>query len=1011
MMKRVWLTVALSLGVTNALFAQATGTINGRVVDQGDLVLPGVTINVKNVETGATRSTVTNEQGVYSLPALERGNYEVVSELTGFAPSTRRVELIAGSTITVDFRLGLAQLAETLTVQGSIPLVETTQALVSSTIRQSEVAQLPMVNRSLAGMMTLLPGAREVPASGSHGHAAGYVSFAGNTGRSYNMYVDGVDNKEDQDGGTLVQLSLDGIEEFRALGAGFQSEYGRGSTVVVLASKSGTNQFRGSGFLFGRNESLIAIDYLSKPENGGLGEQPFTRMQYGGSLGGPIKRDRAWFFTSVERIHQDFQLPRAGRVIDELQLLQRALPELGIDATPAVPQPFRDLLFQVKANFNIGQDHSAFVRYMSQYGYVDNPAVGAGDALWAGTQFAQRNDQNLWSAVAGWTWVINPTAVNEFRMQYAYYLHDDVSGVPCMDLETCVPKRLIFPSVSTFRPFFAQPSWVNYEEKFEIMNNFSKQVGRHSFKVGIDYAKLPVFYANLMPQTPGSINFFHDPSTIVFNTNGLYPQGFRTPGVVQAITQSSLATVDSWAHKAYFLAAFAQDDWKVTPKVTLNLGVRYDINEMSNQCCWEKSRTYHILNAIGHPYGGLPKTDTNNIAPRVGVAWDVHGDGRDVVRGSFGLFYATGIITSVYSIGLESQDTVFVRSTVANSSIGSGQLSNYIYGVSPLPPGPPFAPTSFNRGGNTQGNWYHPAFEDALSQNSSVGFSHLFAPNTVLSVDYLHVLTLNGWRRLDINPLLDLDNNPATPRVRGLAPDLQRVFGDPALLGPSAVLCSCNRGLYDGIDVHFERRFAQNALQVNYTLAWARGMGGSTDFTTQGGHVGPENSSILGGDLYAPYEWGPTIMDERHRVTVAGVLPLPFGLDVAPSFTAASARPYTQFSAPNPTGAGGGFFGGGALYLRGPDGQPLGVNNARGKALINLNARVTKHLTLTDSRRISLFAEFYNMLNRANFGNSYGPFAYAPATYNKPTGYLGGIASTTTIPISFQVQFGGRFSF
>ena len=238
----------LFLGVAPSVFAQATGTVNGRVVDQADAVLPGVTINLKNADTGATRSTVTNDQGVYSMPALERGTYEVAAELAGFAPSTRRVELIAGSTVTQDFKLGIASLAETITVAGSIPLVETTQALVSSTIRQTEVAQLPMVNRSLAAMMTLLPGAREVAAAGSHGHAAGYVSFAGNTGRSFNMYVDGVDNKEDQDGGTLVQLSLDGIEEFRALGAGFQAEYGRGSTVVVLASKSGTNRFRAQDF-------------------------------------------------------------------------------------------------------------------------------------------------------------------------------------------------------------------------------------------------------------------------------------------------------------------------------------------------------------------------------------------------------------------------------------------------------------------------------------------------------------------------------------------------------------------------------------------------------------------------------------------------------------------------------------------------------------------------------------------------------------------------------------------
>jgi TonB dependent receptor len=515
---------------------------------------------------------------------------------------------------------------------------------------------------------------------------------------------------------------------------------------------------------------------------------------------------------------------------------------------------------------------------------------------------------------------------------------------------------------------------------------------------------MPKFYANLLVSSPGSITFFDDPSTILNNTNGRYPQGFQTPGIVRSITQTSLGNVDAWSHKAFFFATYAQDDWKVTPRLTLNLGVRYDLEEMINNCCLDQSRTYKILKAIGHPYGQLPKTDTDNIAPRIGVALDVTGDGRNVLRGSFGLFYATGIITSNYGVNLESQQTVYVRSTVADAAIGSGALANYVYGVSPLPPGPPFAPTEFLPGGNSTGSWYTPDFGDARSQNTSVGFSRMLTPTTVLSVDYLHVLTQNGWRSLNINPLVPDPANPTGPPVRALAADLRRVYGDPALLGPTSVLCSCNRGLYDGIDVHFERRLAQTALTVNYSLAWARGMAGSTDFTTQGGQVGPEVVDTLGGPIYAPYEWGPTSVDERHRVTVAGVVPLPYGLEVAPSFTAASARPYTQYSAPSPNGTS-------LLYLRGADGQPLGPYNARGKALINLNARVTKQITLTESRRISLFAEFYNMLNRANFGNSYGGAAYAPATYNQPIGYLGGIGSTTTIPISFQVQFGARMSF
>jgi hypothetical protein len=804
-----------------------------------------------------------------------------------------------------------------------------------------------------------------------------------------------------------VQLSLDGIEEFRALGAGFQAEYGRGSTVVVLASKSGTSQFRASGFLFGRNESLLATDYFSKPENGGLGKQPFKRMQFGGSLGGPVVRDHAWFFTSLERIHQDFKLPRAANIANELRIVKNAL-NLPISDTTSVPQPFRDMLFQAKVNTQLGRNHSVFGRYMSQYGHVDNPQVGAGTALWQGLEYNHRNNQSLWSASGGWTWVLSNTAVNEFRAQYAYYLHDDKSGRPCLDTAGCVPLMVSFPSVTTAFPggyTFAHPSWVNYEKKIEFMDNFSKQIGRHSLKTGIDYARLPTFYANLQFGSPGSIAFFDDPSVIVNNTNGRYPLGFKTPGIVRTIATTSLQQVDGWSNKAWFMAAFAQDDWKLTTRLTLNLGLRYDINEMSNNCCWDKNRTYQILKAIGHPYGALPETDKNNVAPRLGVAWDINGDGKNVARGSFGLFYATGIITSVYGINLQSQDAVYVTSTAANSTIGSGQLANYVYGVSPLPPAPAFAPTQFLPGQNSGGAWFRPDFADALSQNTSVGFSHLLASNAVLSADYLHVRLSNGWNTEQINPLIINPNNPTGARVRALAADLQRVFGDPTLLGPTTVLTSRNWGYYDGLDLHFERRFAQTALQVNYTLAWARGTLGSMDFTTQGDRVTPTSCDALGCPIDPSYEWGPTSVDERHRVTVAGVLPLPFGFDVAPSFTAASARPYTQYRTPNPNANG-------SLRILSDDGvNPVGPNNARGKALINANARVTKHLPFSGQQRLDLFAEFYNILNRSNFGNSYGTLAFAPATYNKPVGYLGGIGSTTTIPISFQVQFGARYTF
>ena len=990
--------LALLLLTSSPLFAQATGTITGSVLDQDGLVLPGATVIAENTATGATRETVTTGAGSYTIPALLPGPYRVRAELPGFDEAVAVAAVVSASTISVDLQMGIAALEETLIVTAATPLVEVTQSVVASTIRQEEVRELPMITRNLAAMMTLLPGAREVPASGSHGHASNYVSFAGNTGRSYNMYVDGIDNKEDQDGGTLLQYSLDGIEEFRALGAGFQAEYGRGSTVVTLATKSGTNQFTGTGFFLGRNQSTGATDFFSKIENGGFGEQPFTRMQYGGSLGGPVLEDKAWFFSSVEKIYQNYQLPRPAKLTEELLLLTGIVP--GIKVGPSIPQPFRDLLFQARGDFRFSNNQSGFLKVASQHGYVDNPAMRTDAALWEG-EFAQRNDQNMYAVVGGHTWVPNSSSVNEFRMQYMYYLHEDINGAPCtVSWNDCIETRLRFPSVRTDRPYFAHDTWVNFETKFEIVNNFSKQIGRHYIKVGGDYAQLPTFYADLIFATPGVIGFFDDPSTILSNSNGLYPQGFLTPGIVSRLTVTSQYQVKSHANDAWFFAGYIQDDFQVTPQLTLNLGLRYDINEMSNNCCWERNRTGRILRAIDHPYGPIPSTDTNNWGPRLGAAYDVQGDGTDVIRGSFGLFYATGIITSAYVQGLQEQDDILVQSTVANRAVGDGPLADFVFGETALPV-IPAQPTEFLPGQNSTGAYYKPDFADAYSINSSIGFSHLFGGgSTVLSVDYLNVLVRNGWRRLEINPLL--------AGGRALAPATERVFGDPNLLGPTTVLCSCNEGRYDAIDVHFEHRFgAGSAFQVNYSLAYARGMGGSTDFTTQGAFAGPERIDPLGDGIYDENEWGPTAYDERHRVTMTGVLPLPGGFSVAPLVTVASARPYTTYSGVGQAASG---FGLSLLYSRDENGVPLGPYNARGKALINANARVTKAFELPEGQRITVFTEFYNILNRANFGNSYNGLEFS-SLFGEPTGYLGGIASTTTLPISFQVQFGGRFEF
>jgi hypothetical protein len=1006
MLRKVGLAVLVLLSGSGLAFAQATASINGRIVDQGGAVLPGVAVTATNAATGAARDTFTNAEGLYSIPALTAGTYSVRAQIAGFTTFVREgIELLTGSNLTVDAQLGLANLQENLTVTGQAPLVEATQATLSASIRQSEVVQLPMINRSMASLMNLLPGAREVGgAVSAHGNAQTYVSFSGGSGQNYNMLVDGIDNKEDHCGGASIVYSLEGIQEFKTIATGASAEYGKGTTTILLATKSGTNQLRGSAAVYGRNQNLMAIDYFSKPENGGTGKPPFSRVQYGGSIGGPLIKDKAWFFGSIERTQQDFTVVRPDRITNELRYLVPL--NIGVVASSTIPQPSRDLMSQFKVNFQPHHDHSLFLRYSSQYGYVDNDFIGLNAAF---VDYANgvmdHNQQKLWNLSPGWTWVINPTTVNQFTAQFITWTHDQTypdCNLP--GVNACLIQRLTFPSGYSSGPIHAFPKWYNFEDKYEFRDDFSKQISRHALKFGVDYTRMPVYGGIFGSGSPGSIAFFDDPSVIATNSNGRYPQGFRTPGIVRTITVFSQPIGDYSSDGNWSVGAYAQDDFKISSKLTLNLGLRYDVYEFMNQPNLEKNRMYLALKAIGNPYGALPSTDKNNFAPRAGFAWDISGNGRDVVRGSYGLYYVMQIKNTYYQRNYLEKPTIFFSTATTNSAIGVGPLANFVYGVTPLP-ATPIDPTFFPANQRTTGYWYDPNVDDAQTHKIHTGYSHVFPHDTVLAVDYTHVLLQKGWRNIDINPLLPDPNNPNGPRVRPLAADFQRVFGDPNLLGIINIGQSVNRGLYDEVALHFERRFTGTAsFQTNYTLAWARGMGGALDGALRNASDYPQVASATGGDLYAPWEWGPAAYDERHRVTVAGIFNLPGGFDVAPSVTAATARPYTRINGVNPSGDGN-------LQLKDASGNPEGIRQARGLALFNANARITKNFKLSATQTIGLFAELYNLTNRANFGNAIGGNAASPTTYGKPNGYIGGIGAVSTIPNSFQSQFGARFSF
>ncbi len=418
----VWRLVAVVLLLgTGLAFAQAnTGTINGRVLDQGGAVLPGVTVTVTNQATGVVRTTVTNEEGVFSMPGLDPGAYNVTTDLAGFAGATRNdVALIVNTTLTIDFQMQVASLQETLTVTGEAPLIEVTQSKVASTILTAELQAIPLSARNVSGMLALLPGAVQIEPTHRSKTNVGSVSFGGSSGTNVIPSVDGADNRDNQFGGALLAYSTEAIEQFQLATSQFNAADGRtGGAALTMVTKSGTNVLHGAAFVFGRSDKMTAKDFFT--EEAGRDKTPFIRRAFGGSAGGPIIRNRAFFFGAVERMQEDFELAVPANLFTEKQVLVDAqarglIPQGFVNPNnpTSVAQPSRVLLTTGKANLQLTNQHGVMVRYAGHEDYR-----GAATFATANDNREPENtDITMWSLVGQHNWVIGNNTLNQITTQ------------------------------------------------------------------------------------------------------------------------------------------------------------------------------------------------------------------------------------------------------------------------------------------------------------------------------------------------------------------------------------------------------------------------------------------------------------------------------------------------------------------------------------------------------------------------------------------------------------------
>jgi hypothetical protein len=1008
----------LSCLVASAVFlsaaaaaAQSTSTFNGRVLDQGGAVLPGVTVTVTNVSTGVIRTTVTNAEGQYSVPGLEPGTYEIRTELSGFAPTARTdARLTVNATITVDFELRLAGLQETLTVTGEAPLIETTQSKVANTIETTELQNLPMVTRNVSGMLQLLPGA--TPAQPIHRtkENQGTVSFGGSMGGNVASTVDGADNKDNHYRGPLLTFTTESLEQFQLSTSQFSAADGRsGGAAVTLVTKSGTNVLHGSLFGYERDRKLTAKDHFTRQAN--QEKVTFSRQQFGGSIGGPIARNRMFFFGAVEQQLEDTGRPLSERNYNELQVLVRAveagqLPAgvVNPDVPRFVPQPGGLRMFSIKTNLQLNNNQSLMFRYAGQNegrDAVTYPASANND---------NREPDNFtidaFSAVGQHSWVMGNSGLNQITAQVNHvdYLADVVSNITGEHYTRDFPRvsylafspGLEFPSVTTGARGDAGTlanRWV-----YQIKDDVSLLRGNHALKFGVNFNVL--YHLGILNGNEhfATFEFFDDPSVIFNNTNGQYPQGFRTPGIVNQWTQANGGAIGgqgSWANTfntPYQFSTWFQDDWRATANLTLNLGVRYDRDlEMMDQKHFSMNATRQILEAIGDPYGRYPKTPTRDISPRIGFAYDLSGEGRRVLRGGYGLYFdqyntaaAAGDITS------QARRPLNAVATLTNTRIGVGELAAFRFGNDPYPPQPTEG-TELPPG--TEGQWIDPAMVDPRSHQFHIGYAHELWTNTTLSIDFSHHEGRHEKRQININPIID--------GQRRLAPEFARLFGNPDRLSSVLLVAPINDTRYDALTFLVQRRTPRATLQAHYTLAGSFSYGGTFgNFSGGGANAGGGSSRPMVWDQpKGPGEWGPNQTDERHRFVFLGVFEMPYGIQLSPVVQAASARPYNLIAGRdlNRDGLNN------DRYID-PNGRQVHVNAGRGDPTFVFDLRTTKFVSFGGDRRLGLFVELFNVLNTVNHGNLYNGNARS-TNFQKPTGYIQGIGYPR------QVQLGARFLF
>ncbi len=1045
-----------------------TARLTGTITDPAGAVVADAKVTLVHPATGATREGATASDGSYLFSNLAAGSYTLVVEAQGFAKhEAKDILLQVGRVDTLNVSLKVAPAGEVVTVTTTETSVELAQSQVAGQIGASTVQNIPLNGRNFLELAFLIPGNRPATLFDPTKTNTLNISSAGAFGRGGNLTVDGGDNNDEVVGGVLANFPQDGIQEFQIATNRFTAEVGRsGSSIINIITKSGTNEYHGSAFAFFRDDSfqgLPATFDRTQPT------PPFDRQQIGGSIGGPIARDKAFWYFSIENRNQDAAVEVGERDF-----------ATGTIIGTAAAAPLDDLLVSARADFKLTDKDSLALRH------AFNRSLETSNGSLARPQGTAANRQRSFnrfnSFVADWTRAVSPTQVNNLIFHFDLFINE----IPAFDDNEPLtnpaglgvdpmrgPQEIRFPSLqdgSNFRT--PQRTRLN---RYQIKDNFSWNVGKHSLRFGGEW------------QNSGSdVLFDLFGSGSVFTTENFASQDRNADGmindldiplaVVVAGTAASRPPTAPFYRDTYF-GLYFQDDWKVASNLTLNLGLRWDFDTNVlghgnlSQPCPDPTVLTTVAGCvwIRSVLGEHDSPGYKNFGPRFGFAWDPFSTGTTVFRGGYGIYYDRVVlevpILEVLLDGRVLQVGALAGSFCSNVDPVNGDCSlpGALFDV-----GTPTLANPLSGGGSNiplggfnvvENGARHP-----LVHQFNFGLQNQFGKNWILSADAVH----NFGQRLLIGRALRSGtslipgvvplqfNDPDTGMV-GTCPASGGVdpcfVTDPATAITDTILLmeSSAKSWYSGLLANLQKRPTGSGdwkWGFNLAYTWSKSYNyGNDDQIPFNGAEDAVNVQQGVNNIRLEKGYAPT--DERHRFVAYGIFDMPWKISFSPILTMTSAVPIdarvaalssrlpllqrnalardistgaelntviTAWNALTPCPN----FAVTPIAMR-PfpcrAGAPLGLVNPNlefGDGFTSLDFRLTKTFTFAERHNIQLIGEAFNIFNITNirgFNNvNYSGFAndITSPDFNQPIRTAGGFFGSGG-PRAF--QFAVRYSF